>query len=317
MQGIGGLVVRCLGSSYLVRSDDGVDRLCVVKGSMRLRGIRSTSPVAVGDRVLISLAQDAHTEVAYITEVLGRRNYIVRRATNLSKQSHILAANIDTSFLVCTLYAPETSTMFIDRFLASAEAYRVPTELVFNKVDILTDEGRALLDEVAGIYESIGYPCHKVSAQTGEGLDEIRERMQGRISLFSGHSGVGKSTLINTLVPDANLKTEAISSVHHQGVHTTTFSQMVPLPHSDGYLIDTPGIKGFGLLDMSRGEVAHYFREIFAESKHCRFGNCIHTHEPGCAVLLALEDGRIAESRYVNYVAILQDGDTDKYRPEH
>lgn len=315
---IEGLVIKNTGSHYLVLCDDGVERACLAKGNMRLRGIRSTSPIVIGDRVEVKVTPEGGGEAHYVQEILERRNCIVRRAANLSKQSHILAANIDASFLVCTLAAPETSTTFIDRFLANAEAYRVPVELIFNKVDVLTDEGLKYLEELISLYESIGYTCHKVSARTGEGISNLLERMQGRISLFSGHSGVGKSTLINRLIPGADLRTAAISQVHFQGMHTTTFSQMVRLPQGDGYLIDTPGIKGFGLLDLEREEVGHYFREIFAQSCDCRFGDCTHTHEPGCAVLPAVENGSIAESRYQSYINILTDQEDDnKYRPEY
>lgn len=314
---IEGLVVRCTGSHYLVLCQDGVERACLAKGNMRLRGIRSTSPIVVGDHVEVKLTPEGGGEAHYIKEILERRNYIVRRAANLSKQSHILAANIDVSFLVCTLYAPETSTTFIDRFLANAEAYRVPTELVFNKIDTLTEDGIEALEEIISIYESIGYICHRVSAKSGLGIDSIKENMKGKISLFSGHSGVGKSTLINTLIPGADLKTAMISSAHLQGMHTTTFSQMVALPDCDGYLIDTPGIKGFGLIEMQADEVSHYFREIFSESEHCHFNNCSHTHEPGCAVLTAIEEGRIHPSRYHSYLGILEDDQDNKYRPEY
>lgn len=313
-----GLVVRNTGNHYLVLCDDGCERVCLAKGNMRLRGIRSTSPIVVGDRVEVMLGEQSHEDAYYIREILERRNYIVRRAANLSKQSHILAANVDVSFLICTVVAPETSLTFIDRFLANAEAYNVPTELVFNKVDLLLDSDLEYLDEVIELYESIGYPCHRVSAQRSEGLDSLREAMRGKICLFSGHSGVGKSTLINCLVPEAGLRTASISEVHLQGMHTTTFSQMVPLPTSDGYLIDTPGIKGFGLIGMERDEIGHYFRDIFSVSKHCRFGNCSHTHEPGCEVLQALEAGKLAMSRYQSYLGILTDLDEDnKYRPEY
>lgn len=315
---IKGLVVRNTGSHYLVLCDDGVERACLAKGNMRLRGIRSTSPIVIGDRVELELRGETEGEAHYIHEIEERRNVIVRRAANLSKQSHILAANIDASFLICTLVAPETSTTFIDRFLANAEAYRVPTQLVFNKIDILTDEDKAYLDYLVDLYESIGYPCHRVSARTGEGLEGLRASMQGQISLFSGHSGVGKSSLINELIPGTELRTAAISEMHLQGMHTTTFSQMIALPSGDGYLIDTPGIKGFGLLDMEASEVGHYFRELFEVSEQCRFGNCTHTHEPSCAVRLALERGEIAESRYNSYIGILSDQEEDsKYRPEY
>lgn len=312
-----GLVIRNTGSHYLVLCDDGVERPCLAKGNLRLRGIRSTNPIVVGDRVEIKLTPTGGGEAHFIKEILPRRNYILRRAANLSKQSHILAANIDASFLVCTLVAPETSTTFIDRFLANAEAYRVPTELVFNKIDMLTDEGWAYLDGLIELYSGIGYPCHRVSAITGEGLEGLEEQMQGKVTLFSGHSGVGKSTLINALIPGVELRTGDISSAHYTGMHTTTFSQMIPLPTDSGYLIDTPGIKGFGLLDMQQEEVSHYFREIFALQPQCRFGNCTHTHEPSCAVRAALEWGDIAESRYVSYLSILEDKDEGKYRPEY
>lgn len=313
-----GLVIKNTGSHYIVLTEDGVERPCLAKGNLRLRGIRSTNPIVVGDHVIIEQSKGQVDEEAhYICDILPRRNYIIRRAANLSKESHILAANLDASFLVCTVVAPETSTTFIDRFLATAEAYRVPTELVFNKIDLYTPEDTVYMHELIGLYTQIGYPCHKVSATTGEGISELTQRLSGQITLFSGHSGVGKSTLINRLIPGAELKTGNISLAHFKGMHTTTFSQMLPLPHSNGYLIDTPGIKGFGTLEMRGQEVSHYFPEIFRFSESCRFNNCTHTHEPGCAVREALEQGSIAPSRYASYLGILEDEEGNKYRPEY
>lgn len=317
MDEVQGLVIRNTGSHYLTLCDDGVERACLAKGNLRLKGIRSTNPIVVGDRVLVRLTPDGGGEAHFIKEILARRNYILRRATNLSKQSHILAANLDASLLVCTIAAPQTSTTFIDRFLANAEAYRVPTELVFNKVDSLTPEGLDYLSELTDLYSSIGYPCHVVSALTGEGLETLKRRIEGHITLLSGHSGVGKSTLINALIPGVELRTGDISESHYTGMHTTTFSQMIALPSSNGYLIDTPGIKGFGLVEVDKYEASHYFREIFALQEACRFGNCTHTHEPNCAVRLALEEGAIAASRYHSYLSILDERLEGKYRPEY
>lgn len=318
-----GLVIKNTGSWYVVRTDDGQLFDCKVKGNFRLRGIRSTNPVAVGDRVEIK-GQEAGSkgqeEIFYITEIEDRRNYIIRKASNLSKQSHIIAANVDQAALVVTISHPETSTTFIDRFLASAEAYRVPVVLIFNKKDIYDEADMRYLQAISSLYESLGYTCMHCSASTGEGIDAIRQALQGKTTLLSGNSGVGKSTLINQLVPDANLRTAEISDAHNTGMHTTTFSEMIPLPGDSGqseassWLIDTPGIKGFGTFDMERTEVAHYFREIFQIGQDCRFGDCTHTKEPGCAVLQAVEEHRIAQSRYASYLSMLEDQDAEKYR---
>lgn len=305
-----GQVVRNTGSWYEVRTDEGRIVPCKVKGNFRLRGIRSTNPVAVGDGVTLRTNGDG---TAYITEIDERRNYIIRKASNLSKQSHILAANIDQAALVVTVSRPETSTTFIDRFLASAEAYRIPAVLAFNKTDGLTPEEKKRQDLLMGMYREIGYDCHAISALTGMGLDGLRPALAGRITLLAGHSGVGKSTLINALVPGADVRTAAISEAHGTGVHTTTFSEMHDLPQG-GALIDIPGIKGFGTFDMEREEVGHYFREMFRLSGECRFHNCTHTHEPGCAVREALREMRLAPSRYASYLSMLEDKDESKYR---
>lgn len=306
-----GLVIKNTGSFYLVRTDDGRAVECKVKGNFRLRGIRSTNPVAVGDGVTIRQAEGE--QVAFITEIDDRRNYIVRKASNLSKQSHILAANIDLALLVVTIARPDTSTTFIDRFLASAEAYRVPVCIAFNKTDDLNEEEQATLDYWEQIYSSIGYPCHRISALRGEGTDALAAQLKGRTTLLAGHSGVGKSTLLNLLIPDAHARTAHISDAHGTGMHTTTFSELFELPEG-GALIDIPGIKGFGTFNMEPEEVAHYFRDIFAISADCRFNNCTHTHEPGCAVLKAVEEHYIAASRYQSYLSMLEDKDENKYR---
>ena len=293
-----------------MKTEDGRQIECKIKGNFRLKGIRSTNPIAVGDRVRIVLNPEG---TAFITEIEDRKNYIIRRASNLSKQSHIIAANLDLCMLVVTVNYPETSTIFIDRFLASAEAYRVPVALVFNKTDLYSEDELRYLDGLINLYTHIGYPCFRISALNNEGINEIKEELKGKITLFSGHSGVGKSTLINAILPEANLKTGEISTAHNKGMHTTTFSEMFPV-EGEGYIIDTPGIKGFGTFDMKDEEVGHYFKEIFEFSAHCKYGNCTHRHEPGCAVREAVENHYISESRYASYLNILEDKEEGKYR---
>ncbi len=305
-----GLVIKNTGSWYVVKTDAGREVECKIKGNFRLKGIRSTNPIAVGDRV--SIIPNAEG-TAFIADIADRKNYIVRKASNLSKQSHILAANLDRCFLIVTINYPETSTTFIDRFLASAEAYNVPVSIIFNKTDLYTEEERHYLHGLITLYEHIGYPCHTVSAMQGEGIENIRSSLRGNITLFAGHSGVGKSTLIKAILPDRDIRTAAISDVHNKGMHTTTFSEMYELSDG-GYLIDTPGVKGFGTFDMKDEEVGHYFKDIFAISADCRFNNCTHRHEPGCAVLQAVEEHRIAHSRYTSYLNILEDKEDGKYR---
>ncbi|MDR1332376.1 MAG: ribosome small subunit-dependent GTPase A [Tannerella sp.] len=305
-----GLVIRNTGSWYTVRTDDGRVVESKIKGSFRLKAIRNTNPVAIGDRVEIEFHS---VGTAFITAIEERRNYIIRRASNLSKQAHILAANIDQAMLVVTVNYPQTTTVFIDRFLATAEAYCIPVILVFNKLDRYDVDDTAYLEALINLYATVGYSCMSICALTGDGIPALRELLVDRITLFSGHSGVGKSTIINQLIPDANLKTNAISEYHRKGVHTTTFSEMIPLPEG-GYLIDTPGIKGFGTIEMEGVEIAHYFPEIFRFSANCRFHNCTHRNEPGCAVLQALEEHYISESRYKSYLNILEDKENNKYR---
>ena len=323
-----GLVVRNTGSWYTVRTDDGRLVESKIKGNFRLKGIRSTNPVAVGDHV--EIAENAEG-TAFITAIDDRQNYIIRKSQNLSKQSHILAANVDQAFLVVTVKHPQTSTTFIDRFLASAEAYRVPVVLVFNKTDLLDEEERRYQQMMVKLYEMIGYECHEVSALQGcsagddvvkgvseackgwESVEALLPLLKDKVTLLSGNSGVGKSTMMNLLIPEARAKVAEISDAHDTGMHTTTFSGMHLLPEG-GYVIDTPGIKGFGTFDMEPEEISGYFKEIFEFSRNCRFSNCTHTHEPGCAVRKAVEEHYIAESRYQSYLSMLEDKEESKYR---
>lgn len=275
-----------------------------------MKKIRTTNPVAVGDNVLFEVNAEGQ---ALISEILPRRNYIIRKASNLSKESHIIASNVDLSFLVVTLAHPETSTVFIDRFLATAQAYNVPVCLIFNKTDLYTDEERQRAENLIALYEGLGYRCFRTSALLGEGVESLKNEITGKITLFSGHSGVGKSSLIKVLLPHMEIKIGEISDYHQKGRHTTTFSEMYELPKG-GYLIDTPGIKGFGTIEMKDSEIGHFFPEIFEKSRECRFGNCTHTHEPGCAVTKAVEEGAIAASRYQSFLSIMDDATESKYR---
>ncbi len=305
-----GLVIKNTGSWYSVLTDEGNVVESKIKGNFRLKGIRSTNPVAVGDRVNITVNKEG---TAFITEILDRRNYIIRKSPNLSKQSHIIAANVDQVLLIVTVNYPETSTTFIDRFLASAEAYRIPVVLVFNKTDLLNDDERRYQEMMVNLYETIGYKCMQISATLPDTLSLMEPLLKDKITLFSGNSGVGKSTLLNQLIPGVNLKTAEISDAHNTGMHTTTFSEMLRLPFG-GWAIDTPGIKGFGTFDMEPEEICGYFKEIFRFSKDCKFTNCTHTHEPNCAVRKAVEDHYISESRYNSYLSMLEDKEEGKYR---
>ena len=306
-----GLVIKNTGSWVTVRLEDGTNVNCKMRGVFRLKGMRCTNPVAVGDVVQV---EDKGGDAPVVGAIEPRRNYIIRRSSNLSKEFQIIAANLDQAVLVATIVHPETSTKLIDRFLATAEAYQVPAVLAFNKMDLLvTEESRKYLDELKAMYESIGYPVIAMSAATGEGANDLRTVLAGKVSLLSGNSGVGKSSIINLMVPDAHVRVGDVSHTHHKGMHTTTFSELLDLPDG-GAIIDTPGVKAFGTIDFERAEVAHYFPEIFKISSGCRFNNCTHTHEPGCAVLEAVEQGEIAYSRFVSYLSILDEDPNNKYR---
>lgn len=316
-----GIVIGNPGNEYTVRSE-GKDYPCRLKGRFKIKGIRTTNPIAIGDRVRFSIPEGSGESFGgkvdlccFITEILPRKNYIIRRSINLSKEAHIIGANLDRALLIVTINYPETPLTFIDRFLATAEAYGVEAALVFNKIDLYSDEEQQMLGQLCKMYEEIGYRCFSVSAIENKGMEFLREYVSRGVTLLSGQSGVGKSSIINALVPTASLRTASISSTHLAGVHTTTYSTMIDLPgEPDSFLIDTPGIKGFGTLDFDPKEVGHFFPEIFQMSKSCRFSNCTHTHEPGCAVNVAVEEGHISESRFRSYLSILEDKDEAKYR---
>lgn len=303
-----GLVFRSTGSWYIVESD-GIFYACRIKGKLRLKGIKSTNPIAVGDWVFFEVDQNASEPEGTIVEIEERHNYIVRKSVNLSKQTHIIASNIDQVFLLITLYNPPTFPAFIDRFLVTAEAYQIPAILAFNKLDTCTPEQKEEIDTMADIYKNIGYTTLKISATERDNISTIESMMQNKVSMFSGHSGVGKSTLINAIAPDLNLKTAAISDQYQQGTHTTTFAQMFALPKGMK-LIDTPGIKGFGVVDIQADEVGNYFPEFAPLKPLCKFNNCLHQNEPQCAVIAAYQEGVIAETRYLNYLQMLENDNT-------
>lgn len=305
-----GLVIKNTGSWYQVRTDQEETFECKIKGNLRLKDIKSTNPIAVGDFVEFGAIEE---KVGLISAIYDRKNYIIRRSSNLSKQSHILAANLDLVVLVITIRYPETSTVFIDRFIASAEAYNVPACILINKTDLYTEDEMQYAEALKTLYESIGYPVFMLSAIKPDTFDTFKQFLTGKTILISGNSGVGKSTLINAILPESLAKTGEISSYHNKGTHTTTFSQLYQLENG-AQLIDTPGIKGFGTVDMEADEISHYFKEIFKTSKKCRFTNCTHVHEPGCAVLTAVENHQISLSRYQSYLSILSDFKTGKYR---
>ncbi|MBR8535084.1 ribosome small subunit-dependent GTPase A [Carboxylicivirga sediminis] len=304
-----GLVIKSTGSRYTVLSDDGTIMICRIRGKIRLQGIKSTNPVSVGDRVVFDADESGE---GVISEIKERKNYIIRKATNLSKESHIIAANVDQAVLIVTINYPMTSRVFVDRFIAASEAYGIPVTLVFNKTDRYDAKHMQILNEWRELYEGIGYKTMAVSAKKQEDLSEFQNLLKDKITVLSGHSGVGKSTLINRVEPSLNLKTAEISSIHHSGKHTTTFAEMHALSFG-GYIIDTPGIRGFGLIHIEREELYHYFKELFEFAKDCRFNNCSHYSEPGCSVKKAVEEGHIALSRYESYLSILLDKN-EKYR---
>jgi len=310
-----GLVIKSTGSWFTVESENGELFECKIKGKFRIKDIKSTNPVAVGDRVQFSVQSTSEDKnIGLITSISERKNYIIRRSQNLSKQSHIIAANIDQAVLVVTLVYPVTTTTFLDRYLASAEAYRIPVLIVFNKIDRLNEEQRSELNSLTDIYTKIGYQCITTSATTLFGIDKLKEALKNKINVFNGHSGVGKSTLINILEPGLKLKTMDISDIHNTGKHTTTFSTLYNISFG-GYIIDTPGIKAFGMLEMEPWEISHYFIEIFKISANCQYNNCSHTHEPGCAVKTAVEKNEIARSRFISYLGLLETD--EKYRPAY
>jgi len=302
-----GLVTKSTGSWYQVKTPDGESYDCRIKGIFRIKGITTTNPIAVGDQVDFEMEPEQGTGV--ITNLHPRKNYIIRKSINLSKQAQVIAANLDQAFLIVTLASPRTSLGFIDRFLVTAEAYDIPASLVFNKLDLFSEEGLEILADYQKVYENIGYPCYEVSALEGTNIDQVASAIAGKVTLFSGHSGVGKSSLINVLLPDLKLRTTEISEWHDKGMHTTTFAEMFELPQG-GYIIDTPGIRELGVIDIEKNELSHFFPEMRALLNQCRFNSCRHINEPGCAVIKAVENGEIELSRYESYLSIYHGNDT-------
>jgi ribosome biogenesis GTPase len=310
-----GIVYKSTGSWYSVKAQDQLFYECRIKGKFRIQGIKSTNPLAVGDVVDFDLETSNNTLTGVISSIHPRKNYIVRKSVNLSKQTHIIASNIDQVFLLVTIVNPPTFTSFIDRFLATTEAYSIKAVILFNKVDVNNAASNNIVKKLRTLYEGIGYQCLIISAKTGENIDSVKKLMTGKSSMFAGHSGVGKSTLVNSIEPGLNIKTKEISDQHKQGQHTTTFAEMFDLSF-DAQIIDTPGIKGFGVVDMVPAELDNYFPELFALKQSCKFNNCLHLHEPNCAVKEAIENNIVAASRYKSYKQIL-DGDEEHYRTDN
>lgn len=305
-----GLILRSTGSWYDIRNADGHIYQGRLKGKFKIKGLKVTNPIAVGDRVRFDV-EDEVENTAIITDIEPRENYIMRQSVHKTAHGHMLAANLDQAVLLATLAMPRTSTGFIDRFLVSAESFRIPTTVVFNKADILTEDGLAFQQEIIELYKSIGYPCLVTSATGGVGVDAFRALLDGKVTLLAGHSGVGKSSLVNAIAPGLNLRTNEVSSFANKGVHTTTFAEMFELA-SNTFIIDTPGIKELGLMDTSRTEIGHYFPEMRERLNQCRYNNCLHINEPGCAVKDAVAEGDIAESRYMSYLSMMEGGDNRK-----
>ncbi len=303
-----GVVVKSTGSWYSVLHSENIITDCRIKGNFRMKGMKTTNPCAVGDNIVFEMMPNENTGV--ISEIKERYNCIIRKSTNLSKQKQVLASNIDKAFLIVTIAFPRTSTGFIDRFLVTAEAYHIPTVLIFNKIDLYTDEMYEFHKTMKSIYENAGYECVEVSALRGDNIEYVRNLLQGKINLFSGHSGVGKSALINRIAPELNLKTGIISEYHQKGKHTTTFAEMLALPFG-GFIIDTPGIKEFGMVNFTKEEVTYFFPEMKLLANKCQFDNCTHEHEPKCAIKKAVENGTISETRYNNYLNIINGREMD------